>query len=67
MEVDLTSNRLLGLTVKTHLDSAKDAVDLQARMGTLADGATYADSITLNAPARKVTVKVDNSGYRKIN
>jgi hypothetical protein len=67
VEVDLTSNRLLGLTVKTHLDSAEDAVDLQARMGTLAGGATYPDSITLNAPARKLTVKVENSGYRKIN
>ncbi|MCW5554561.1 MAG: hypothetical protein KIS67_20675 [Verrucomicrobiae bacterium] len=67
VEVDLTSNRLLALTVKTHLDSAKDAVDLQARMGTLADGTSYADAITLNAPAKHLTVKVDHSGYRKTN
>lgn len=67
VEVDLTSNRLLALTVKTHLDSAKDAVDLQARMGTLADGTSYADAITLNAPAKRLTVKMDNSGYRKTN
>lgn len=67
VEVDLTSNRLLALTVKTHLDSAKDAVDLQARMGTLADGTSYADAITLNAPAKNLTVRVDNSGYRKTN
>ncbi|HRZ34845.1 MAG TPA: hypothetical protein P5534_00600 [Candidatus Paceibacterota bacterium] len=67
VEVDLTSNRLLALTVKTYLDSAKDVVDLQAGMGTLADGTSYADAITLNAPAKKLTVKVDNSGYRKTN
>lgn len=67
VEVDLTSNRLLALTVKTHLDSAKDAVDLQACMGTLADGTSYADAITLNAPAKRLTVKMDNSGYRKTN
>jgi hypothetical protein len=65
VEVDLTSNRLLALAVKTCLDSAKDAVDLQARMGTLADGTSYADTITLDAPAKNLTVKVDNSGYRK--
>jgi hypothetical protein len=65
VEVDLTSNRLLGLTVKTHLDSDKDAVTLDVRMSTLNDGTSYADSITLRAPAKKLTVNVDNSGYRK--
>jgi hypothetical protein len=65
VELDLTSNRLLALTVKTHLESAEDAVNLQARMATLADGTSYADTITLEAPAKKLTVNVDNSGYRK--
>lgn len=67
VEVDLTSNHLLALTVKTQLDSANDPVDLQARMATLADGTGYPATITLNAPAKKLTVKVDNSGYRKLN
>jgi len=67
VEIDLTNNRLLGLAVKTHLENAKDAVSLNARMATLADGTSYTDTITLDAPAKKITVKVDNSGYRKTN
>ena len=66
VEVDLTNNRLLGLKVNTWLEDAKDAVSLDARMGSLADGTTYADAITLDAPAKKIKVVVDNSGYRKM-
>lgn len=65
VEVDLTNNRMLALTVKSHLEDAKDAVTLEARMATLADGTSYADTITLNAPVKNISVKVDNSGYRK--
>lgn len=66
-EVDLTSNRLLGLSVKTYLDDPKDAVTLDARTGQLNDGTTYPDAITLDAPAKKLRVNVDKSGYRKTN
>ena len=66
VEVDMTNNRLLGLTVKTWVEDAKDAVSLDARMASLADGTTYADAITVNAPAKKIKVVVDNSGYRKM-
>ena len=65
-EVDPTNNRLLGLSVKTWLEDAKDAVGLDARFAALADGTTYADAITLDAPAKKIKVAVDNSGYRKM-
>ena len=65
VEVDLTSNRLLALKVKTYLDDTKDAVTLDARTGRLNDGTTYLDAITLDAPAKKIKVNVDNSGYRK--
>jgi hypothetical protein len=66
VEIDVTSNRLLGLTVKSYLEDAKDAVSLDARMASLADGTTYADAITLDATAKKIKVAVDNSGYRKM-
>lgn len=66
VEVDLTSNRLLSLTVKTYLEDAKDAVSLDARIASLNDGTTYADAIALNAPAKKIKVNMDNSGYRKM-
>jgi hypothetical protein len=66
VELDVTNNHLLGLTVKSWLEDAKDVVSLEARMGALTDGTTYADTITLDAPAKKIKVAVDNSGYRKM-
>jgi hypothetical protein len=66
VEVDLVNNRALGVKVSTYLDDAKDTVTLHVRMGQLNDGTTYASDITLDAPARKIQVAVENSGYRKI-
>jgi hypothetical protein len=65
VEVDPASNRALGVKVATWLDDAKDAVTLDVRMGQLSDGTTYAAAITLGAPAKKIQVAVENSGYRK--
>jgi hypothetical protein len=65
-EVDLVNDRLLGLKVKTYLEDAKDAVNLDARFAALADGTAYPDKITLDAPAKQLRVAVDNSGYRKV-
>jgi hypothetical protein len=59
------SNRPLGVKVSTYLDDPKDAVTLDVRMGQLNDGTTYASDITLDAKAKKLTVAVQNSGYRK--
>lgn len=66
VEVDVTNNRLLALTVKSYLEDAKDAVSLNARMAALNDGTSYAETITLEAPAKQLKVAVDNGGYRKI-
>ena len=65
IEVDLVSNRPLGLKVATYLDDMKDAVTLDAHMGQLNDDTSYASEITLNATAKNVKVVVQNSGYRK--
>ena len=35
------------------------------RMGQLNDSTAYASDITFDAKAKNLTVKVDNSGYRK--
>jgi hypothetical protein len=67
VEVDLTSNRPLGLKVATYLEDAKDAVTLDVRVGQLNDGTTYPSDIALEAKADKLTVTVKNSGYRKVN
>lgn len=65
VELDLMNNRPLGINVSTYLADAKDAITLDVRMGQLNDGTTYPADITLNAPAEKLTVTVQNSGYRK--
>ena len=67
VEVNLVNNHALGVKVSTYLDDAKDAVTLDARMGQLNDGTTYASGITLDAKAKNLTVTVQNSGYRKTN
>ena len=65
VEIDLANNRPLGLKVATYLDSVKDAVTLDVRMGQLNDGTSYPDTVALDAKAKKLTVAVDHSGYRK--
>jgi hypothetical protein len=65
VEIDLVSNRPLGLKVATYLADASDAVTLDVKMGQLSDGAVYASDITLDAPAKQIEVKVQNAGYKK--
>jgi hypothetical protein len=67
VEVDLVSNRPLGLKMATYLEDAKDRVTLVVQMGQLNDGTTYPSDVTLDAKAKKLTVAVKNSGYRKVN
>ena len=64
-EVDPTSNRLLGLSVATYLDSPKDAVTLDVRFMTLQDGTGYPATEVLVAKAKDLSVNITNSGYRK--
>lgn len=65
VEVDLASNRPLGVKVSTYLDDASDGVTLDVRMAQLDEGTTYPADITLSAKAKNLTVTVKNSGYRK--
>ena len=67
IEIDLGNNRIARATVSTYLDSTADVVTLNANMGQLNDGTSYASDITLNAQAKNLTVTVQNSGYRKMN
>jgi hypothetical protein len=65
VEVDPASNRLIGLTVATYLDDAKDAVTLDVRFSSLQDGTGYPATEILVAKAKNLSVNVTNSGYRK--
>ena len=66
IDVDPSSNRLLGAKVSTYLDDPKDAVELVIQFGLLPDGTTYPASVNLNAQAKKITVQITNSDYRKL-
>ena len=48
----------------TYLDKPDDRVTMNVQFAELPDGTTYQSSTTLDAPAKKVVVKIDNSGYR---
>ena len=67
IEIDLGSNRIARVSVSSYLDSAADVVTLNAAMGQLNDGTAYASEIALNAPAKNLSVTVQNTGYRKTN
>jgi hypothetical protein len=67
IEVELQTNRPLGITVSTYLDSRDDAITLGVTMATLADGKTiYVPRTQLDAKAKGVSVVVENSGYRRM-
>ncbi len=67
VEMDLQSNRLLGVQVKSYLEKPEDSVGLVVRLGALADGATYPEEIVLDIAAKELKITVQNSGYRKMS
>lgn len=66
VQVGPADNRLVALGVASYLDEPDDAVTLDVRFGTLADGTIYAAQSTLDARAKNVRVVVQNSGYRPL-
>ncbi|HKW14191.1 MAG TPA: hypothetical protein VJS69_06885, partial [Candidatus Krumholzibacteria bacterium] len=65
IEIDMTTNQILGLNVASYLADAKDAVTLDVKMASLPDGTGYPSTIVLNGAAQKIKVTVSNSGYVK--
>jgi hypothetical protein len=64
LDMNPTSNALLGLDVNTYLDTPNEPVTLAVTMSTLPDGALYAAETTLDAKAKDITVVIQNSGYK---
>jgi hypothetical protein len=64
--VDPATNRLVGLSVSTYLDDAKDAVTLEVSFASLQDGTGYPATEVLVAKAKNLAVNITNSGYRKL-
>jgi hypothetical protein len=66
IDVDAAANRLVGLKVASYLDTKDDAVALDVKVGTLADGTSYTQQTTLDAKAKQITVVIQNSGHRPL-
>ena len=66
VDMELPTNRLLGLIVKSYLDSPADAVSLNVGMSVLPDGTIYPVNTKLAAPAKHLLVTIENTGYRRI-
>jgi len=66
ISVDAKALLLSALTVSTYLDKKEEAVTLDVRFGTLADGTGYAARTTLDAKAKNIRVVVENSGHRPV-
>lgn len=64
-DIELATNRLMGLQVNSYLNDPSDTVSLDVTMGVLPDGTIYEQEATLTAPAKNIVVTVQNSGYRK--
>lgn len=65
IDVELPTNRLLGMNVSSYLDTPKDAVQMNVTMSVLSDGTIYTEKSVLDAPAKGIAVTVENSGYRR--
>jgi len=67
IDVDAAAARLGTLSVATYLEKREDAVTLDVKFGTLADGITsYTASTTLDAKAKNIRVVITNTGHRPL-
>jgi hypothetical protein len=67
VSLDMATNRPLNFGVASYIDNPKDVVTLAVTIGNLPDGTGHAETTTLDAKAKNLTVTVANTGYRKGN
>lgn len=65
VDIELPTNRILGMHVASYVDEPEDAVKLDVTMGVLADGTIYTQKVLLDAVSKEITVTVENSGHRR--
>jgi hypothetical protein len=66
IEVDMATNRPLGVSVSSYLDTRDEPVQLGVTMATLADGTIFVQRSQLEAKAKGVVVVIENAGYRRM-
>ncbi len=67
IDVDAKAALLSALSVATYLEKPEDAVTLDVRFGTLADGTSFTSRTTMEAKAKNIRVVVENSGHRPLS
>ncbi len=64
---DPAAKKIRSYTVNSYLKDPKDdPVNLAVAFASLLDGTNYSEQSVLDAPGKKIQVKVTNSGYKKI-
>jgi hypothetical protein len=64
--LDTARNALQTVSVKSYLESEKDAVTLDVTFARLRDGLSYPGNVVLNVPGQNIQVVVQNSGYQRV-
>jgi len=64
--LDTARYALQTVSVKSYLESEKDAVTLDVTFARLRDGLSYPGNIVLNVPEQKIQVVIQNSGYQRV-
>jgi hypothetical protein len=64
---DPRAQKITEIGVNTYMDDPKNAVTLQVRMASLADGTSYIEQMVLNCPVKKMLVTTTNSDYQKVS
>ena len=66
LDFDSAAKKIRSYAVNSYLDNSKDnPVKMDVTFASLPDGTNYAQQTVLDAPAKKIQVKVTNSGYKK--
>jgi hypothetical protein len=65
VEIELPTNRLVGVSVATYLDGPSDAVEVKMAVSMLPDGTLFPGRIVLDAKAKDIRVAIENSGHRR--
>jgi hypothetical protein len=66
LDVDLTDNRLQDANVASYMDTPDQVVTLTVTWSVLPSGISYVSNVVLNAPAKKLTVTVQNANYVQV-
>jgi hypothetical protein len=67
LEFNPQTNHLLAMMVTSYLEKPDDAVKLNVQFADLPDGTTHQAATTLDAPAKNISVKIENSGHRPVS